>query len=319
MGIDHSRRRRLVYPVPLLLLALAVTATAQAEPFAILSQNMNRLFDDVDDGNRETVLPGAVFRGRVEDAATRFAVDFGMPHIIALQEVENQHVLRRIAARIRQRHGVDYQTVLISGQDLSSINTGFLVREGVQIRRVEQLFRGRLLPDDGTPLFSRPPLRLDACYRARCATFVNLHLRSMRGIDTAERVARKRRRQAETLAAWVDRIQQADPAAGLVLLGDFNALTPADEHVDVAGILRGAPDNSRVRLRARDLVERDLIDLTRRIPAARRYSYIFRQRKQQLDYLFVSEPLAGAVTTIAYSRIDYRFSDHAGLLATLDW
>ena len=66
------------------------------------------------------------------------------------------------------------------------------------------------------------------------------------------------------------------PQAHLLLLGDFNALTPADEHVDVAGILRGVPDNSRARLMARDVIDPDLIDLTRRIPARQRYSYIFR-------------------------------------------
>jgi endonuclease/exonuclease/phosphatase family metal-dependent hydrolase len=323
MGIHHSRcQLACILLLFGLLLSVAVTAPAQAEPLSILSQNMNRLFDDVDDGNQEKRLTSNKFQARVNDAAARFADDFGLPHIIALQEVENLNVLEQIAARIRQRHSIVYRAVLIPGQDVSSINIGFLVQDAVDIKKIEQLFREQLMPPGTNPLFSRPPLLLQVCYRARCVYLLNLHLRSMRGIDTdtqGERVARKRRRQAEIVAIWSNRLQQLDPAAEFMLLGDFNALTPADEHVDIAGLLRGSPDNSRARLMSRDLVNPDLVDLTRRIPQQQRYSYIYRQHKQQLDYMFVSAPLADLVSHIAYSRIDYRFSDHAGLLVWLDW
>jgi hypothetical protein len=87
----------------------------------------------------------------------------------------------------------------------------------------------------------------------------------------------------------------------------------------VAGIIRGSPDNSRSRLMSRDLLNPDLIDLTRRIPAQRRYSYIYRQKKQQLDYMYANQPLANAIDGIVFSSIDYSFSDHAGLLAWYSW
>ena len=327
MGINHSRCRLACRLLRFglqfgLLLSFAVTAASQAESLSILSQNMNRLFDDVDDGNQEKRLTSNKFQARVNDAATRFAEDFGLPHIIALQEVENLNVLKQIAARVLKRHGIVYRAVLIPGQDVSSINLGFLVQDVVNIKKVEQLFRKQRMPPGANPLFSRPPLLLHACYQSRCLHLVNLHLRSMRGIDTGaqgERVARKRQRQAEMVAIWSNRLQQFKPAVAFMLLGDFNALTPADKHVDVAGLLRGRPDNSRARLMSRDLVNPDLVDLTRRIPQQQRYSYIYRQRKQQLDYMYVSAPLAGLVNHIAYSRIDYRFSDHAGLLVWLDW
>ena len=335
MGIERPRRRlsylllrslpnpRLPLTLSLATLALLLTVLpAQAASLSILSQNMNRLFDDIDDGKREPLSPSDAFRERVNDAAARFGDDFGLPQIIALQEVENVNVLRRIAARIRQRHGVDYRALLIPGRESSIINTGFLVRAGVDIQKTQQLFRERILQLDSSPLFSRPPLLLEVCYLEGCLTLVNLHLRSMRGIDSAnrgERVARKRQRQAEVIAVWVHRFQQVDPTAKLMLLGDFNALTPTDRHVDVAGILLGNPDNSKVRLLSRDLVDPDLVDLTRAVSPTRRFSYIFRQRRQQLDYMFASRPLATALQDIAFSRIDYAFSDHAGLLARFDW
>ena len=100
-----------------------------------------------------------------------------------------------------------------------------------------------------------------------------------------------------------------------MLIGDFNALTPSDDHVDVVGIIRGRPALNL----GRDLLDPDLIDLTRRIPPNRRYSYIFKRRKQQLDYLLVNRAFNAELLGIGFSRIDYRFSDHAGLQARFEW
>lgn len=324
MGFGTPQRRLARPPALLLILLAALTAASngQADTLSILSQNMHRLFDNIDDGNNETRLSSSVFRARVAEAATRFADDFGLPHIIALQEIENLNVLRRIADELRQQTGILYRAALIPGNDVSSINTGFLVQDSLQIARVDQLFDDTPFGNGPGPLFSRPPLLLKACHLERCVSLLNLHLRSMRGIDSAsqgDRVAHKRRQQAEAIAAWVNRFQQRQAQAYLLLLGDFNALTPPDEHVDIAGILLGSPDNSGTRLAARDLLDPDLIDLTRRIPAAQRYSYIFRQRRQQLDYMFSSHALASRIEQISYSPVDYDFSDHAGLIARFRW
>ena len=324
MGFGTPQRRLARLPALLLILlaALAAASTGQADTLSILSQNMHRLFDDIDDGNRETRLRSTVFSARVAEAATRFADDFGLPHIIALQEIENLNVLRRIASEMRQRTGVPYRALFIPGNDVSSINTGFLLQDSLQVARVEQLFQDTPFGKGLEPLFSRPPLLLEACHLERCVSLVNLHLRSMRGIGNpsqGDRVARKRRQQAETIAAWANGFQQQQAQAYLLLLGDFNALTPTDEHVDIAGILLGSPDNSRTRLAARDLLDPDLVDLTRRIPAARRYSYIFRQRRQQLDYMFGNRALAERIEQITYGPVDYDFSDHAALLARFNW
>jgi len=322
MGIRATRRPLSRHLLTLLLLALVAGHPACAESFSVLSQNMNHLFDDVDDGNREKILASAEFRRRIAGAVRKFSGEYALPQVIALQEVENLNVLRQIAAGIRRHYAIDYQPILIPGQDISSINLAYLVRSDVTIRKFSQLFRDLQLGVDGGPLFSRPPLQIEACLRTRCLTLLNLHLRSMRGIETANkgaRVAQKRMRQAETVALWVDRFQQETPGAWLMLLGDFNALTPADRHVDVAGIIRGNPDSPGTRLASRDLVDPDLLDLTRQIPANQRYSFIYRQKKQQLDYLFVTAPLAATVDSIRFGAIDYAFSDHAGLLAIFRW
>ncbi len=307
----------------ILLCCVALLPTSlAADSLRVLSQNMNRLFDDVDDGNREKVLSSNRFQSRVRIAAKAFAENYYLPDVIALQEVENLNVLRAIADEIERRYGTRYRSVLLPGHDVSGINLGYLVRYRVDIRKAAQLFRDEIFGPDAQPLFSRPPLYLEACRVGTCLLLLNLHLRSMRGLDDNRRrtrVARKRLRQAEAVAAWANRTQHATSPASLLLLGDFNALTPGDEHVDVAGIIRGNPDNSRARLPGRDLVEPDLVDLSAQIPAAKRYSYIFRRQKQQLDYLFVNQAFAAKLERIAFGRINYRLSDHAGLYAAFRW
>ena len=133
MDIQNSRRRLSFVLRPLLLAALILAALqpASAEPFIILSQNMNRLFDDIDDGNREKILSSTEFRRRVLQAVHKFTEDYSMPQIIALQEVENLNVLQQIAAQIREQHEIDYQLVLLPGHDPSGINLGFMVQSGI--------------------------------------------------------------------------------------------------------------------------------------------------------------------------------------------
>jgi succinylglutamate desuccinylase len=84
-------------PWTLVLLLALVAPVASAESIRVLSQNMDRLFDNIDDGNNEQVVSQNRFRKRVKYAAKKFGDHFGLPHIIALQEVENLNVLQQIA------------------------------------------------------------------------------------------------------------------------------------------------------------------------------------------------------------------------------
>ena len=104
-----------------------------------------------------------------------------------------------------------------------------------------------------------------------------------------------------------------------MVLGDFNALTPSDPIFDLVGAIRGDPDNSSTSIMADDWVEDDLIDLTRKIPEYKRYSYIYKKKKQILDYMLINTRFKPRLRKIAFTSIDYQFSDHAGLIAEFDW
>lgn len=292
------------------------------ETIRIVSQNLNRFFDNVDDGKNEKVLSEKQFYRKLEITVSTIVNQFSLPDILALQEVENQNLLSRIASTINSRSKMKYQAVLLEGNDISAINIGFLVSRSFRIGSVKQLFKQQRLELDQSPLFSRPPLYLEVCKGVHCLSLLNLHLRSMRGIRSSSkgrRVRLKRLEQASIIARWIDDFQQTRPKASLLVLGDFNGLTPSDPYVDVVGTIIGKPDNSNTEKQAEDWIKQDLIDLTKHIPRQKRYSYIYQKKKQILDYMLVNSQFGPRLKHIAFSRINYDFSDHAGLLADLSW
>jgi uncharacterized protein len=302
------------------MLALAgVQAAVATQSLSIVSQNMNRLFDDHDDGLREKVVSRATYQKRIKRLSHEIISTFHQPDILALQEVENIHILQDIA-KILQKSGLTYRPVLLEGNDISHINVGFLVRDTLRIKLTRQLFDDQHYPHTSTPLFSRPPLLLQVCSDS-CIHVMNLHLRSMRKLDNrsaeGKRIANKRKLQAETIARWVDRFQKNNPESRLILVGDFNALPISDKYVDVLGIIRGNPNQKIPARKSTDLIDRDLIDLTRTIPQTQRYSYVYHKRQQQLDYLLISDTHNYRLQMIKFGPVDYKLSDHAALMSIL--
>ncbi len=282
---------------------------------------MERLFDDVEDGNRGKVETHKRYRKRLKLAADRLYKKFEAPAIIALQEVENINVLGDIANLIINAGGPGYQPVLLEGNDVSGIDVGYLIRSDLRIGEIKQLFKSSRLDFNGSHLFSRPPLFIEICEK-HCLNLVNLHLRSMRGLGSSNRgkhVAGKRRAQASELSKWINQFQTRHPRKSIIILGDFNALQPADSYSDIVGTLMGKPDNSKAAYPTKDWIKRDLVDLTLQIPEPDRYSYIFRGKQQILDYMLVNQNFEPQIKRIRFSKIARKFSDHAGLLTEISW
>ncbi len=329
LRISTSTESLSFVPARYLLLCLLISLTLilsnplyAGESIRIVSQNMHRFFDNVDDGKNEIIFSGRKFRAKLAAATNTIIERFSLPDILALQEVENRNVLSKIATAVQERTGAQYQVVLVDGNDVSAINIGFLIKRGFSIKSVKQLFKHQRLELDQSLLFSRPPLYLKVCKRFRCLSLLNLHLRSMRGIRSgpkSHRVRLKRFEQASIIARWIDDFQHSRPESSLLVLGDLNGLTPTDSYVDVVGIILGNPDNSNTEIQAVDWIRKDLVDLTRYIPKINRFSYIYRNKKQVLDYMLISSQLRPRLINVSFSLINYDFSDHAGLLVDLEW
>ena len=304
------------------LILVLVSPLYAGESIRIVSQNMNRFFDNIDDGKNEAVFSKTKFYAKVEAAASLIINQFALPDILAFQEIENLNVLTKISEAVHARSGVRYQAVLLEGNYFSDINVAYLIKQRFIIKSAIQLFKNERLAYDQSLLFSRPPLYLEACIESNCMSLLNLHLRSMRGLRSASkgnRVRLKRLSQASIIARWIDSFQQSRPEDSLLVLGDFNGLTPTDTYVDVVGTILGKPNNSNTERQATDWIKKDLVDLTKTIPASKRYSYIYHKKKQILDYMLSNSRLKPKLMNIAFSRINYNFSDHAGLVADFEW
>jgi len=313
------------------------------------SLNVLRLFDDVDDpatvnaagATRDDVVVSAdEYTLRLAKFSSYIVDVMGTPDILAIQEVEKLAVLEDLATAIAALDAdANYSAYLIEGNDVGTIDVGFLVRDVVDVLSVTQLGADELLSVDGSLLHDRPPLLLDGLVDGTFPVSVMvLHMRSLGGIET-ERTQQKRYEQAQSVAQKVQDIQSTNPDVNLVVIGDFNAFEFTDGYVDLAGMIKGDFDPAQSLVCSSnscdDLVSPDLNDEVTNVVATERYSFIFGGSAQVLDHAMTSDGLGSLVTGLEFARgnvdaavileeddgtlapLPLRSSDHDGLVLYL--
>ena len=307
----------------------------------VATQNLERLADDHDDPNTDDpVLSAQELEVRLDKLSQWTANVLRAPDVLAVQEVENIATLQLLADRINSEDtSLVYTPYLIEGRDPSGIDVGFLFRDTVAVDAVEQLgadaqftFNARTYDT-----FDRPPLLARCSYIANgepfTFTLIDVHLRSLLGIEeaNAEFVRRKRYEQAVWLSGTIQQLQQSEPGIRLVVLGDFNAFQFTDGYVDVLGQVSGNPDPRGALLPATDLVDPNLVNLVSSLAEGEAYSFVNDGTAEDLDHVLVSGSLLQWVRGIAFSRgnadasqalaLDpstlLRSSDHDGLVMYL--
>ena len=328
-------------------LVVPVRARNRAE-FTVGSLNVFRLFDDVDDPSDTTsqgsdrddaVVSAAEYDLRRAKLADYVVNVLDAPDILAIQEVEKLEVLEDLAAEIATLDGaLVYSAYLEEGNDVGTIDVGFLVRDSVEVDAVTQLGKDEILDFDGSLLNDRPPLLLEGRVTEGGSNFpaavIVVHNRSLGSIDSpssGERVRAKRLAQAVSLAEKIQAMQDADPDVQLVVTGDFNAFEFSDGYVDVLGVITGNIDPALALLPGPDLVEPDLVNHSAAIDPMERYSFIFRGSAQLLDHALTSMALDMSFRGLEYGRgnadaafdlintdgTPARSSDHDGLVLYL--
>jgi|SaaInlV_100m_DNA_6_1039743.scaffolds.fasta_scaffold06711_2 uncharacterized protein len=299
---------------------MSLNASADQFTLKLVSQNLNRFYDNKDDNNKAITLTTKTYQHRLQQLVEKIRTVYQFADVIAFQEVENKKILQDVCNLLQSKYSINYQPVLIEGNDISGIDVGFLIKQKYRLQSIRALHQNKTNTLKGGPLYSRPPLLIRLC-PSECLTIVNVHLRSMRGLNSSRHrkyVSKKRRLQAETLASWINNFQHQQPQEKLIIVGDFNALSPSDSYVDMLGTIKGKPDQKRPRWKSPDLIKNDLIDTTLIVNPKNRYSYKYRKKKQLLDYLLVSRNLIPKIKSISFTRIDYKFSDHAALKASIE-
>ena len=294
------------------------------------SQNMYRLGDHGDD------VPYAT---RLSKLSRQVREVLESPQVLAVQEVMDLDTLSDLAGRIGDDDpAVHYHPYLVEGNDFGGIDVGFLVRDPVRVLDVFPVGADARFNWDGSLLFDRPPLVLEAGFSGVSgsfeATLVAVHLRSLGGIDDpddGERVRQKRQEQSGWLAAWIQERQTADPDQPIIVLGDFNAFEFSDGYVDVMGQITGEPDPDGALLPAGEDVEPPLVNWLLSLPERDRYSFVFGCSAEVLDHVVTNRAASAWVRGVAYSRgnadapndleLDpataLRSSDHDGLVLYL--
>ena len=325
-------------------------ATGEHAEYTIGSANLFRLFDAVDDPgipathctsgfrdeDSDEVLAPAEYERRLAKLALYIVEVLRAPDVLAVSEAEKVGVLADLAAEIALLDpSVVYTGHLVEGHDCGSIDTGFLVRDTVEVLEVVQLGFDETLSVDGTPLHDRPPLLLTGEYTAGGPSLpfgvMALHQRSLGGIEDPSdgpRVRQKRLEQAQSVAAKVQEFQEALPSTPLAVVGDFNAFEFSDGYVDVVGQIAGDFDPSENLLSGPDLVDPNLTNQVLSNPPEDRYSFVFGGSAQSLDHALTNTALGPFVRGLEHGRgnadaallriedatTPLRSSDHDGLV-----
>lgn len=305
--------------------AVPVPAAQPAE-LKIGSFNLERFYDTVNDpGTSDVALTAAAFERRLKKASLAIRNVLGMPHVLAVVEMENLATLQALAARIdadaasASQAPPNYQACLVEGNDIGGIDVGFLYSSRVTLVDCVQFGKDTTYIDPNTmlpaTLNDRPPIVLRGSIKAPGSdsaypfTVVANHLRSLNDIDSptdGNRVRAKRRAQAEFTASLL----QDRQSENTISVGDYNAFQFSDGYVDVMGTIKGAPAPfNQVFLSSSDLVNPNYTNLVETVPPATGYSYVFSGNAQSLDHVLVNNRVLPRVTRYTVARLDADFPE----------
>ncbi len=226
--------------------------------------------EDYFDTNRDTaldgepvLLPEEVALRREKLAATISTV-LRCPTLVGVQEVEHAALLLDLAGELGGACGFVYEVTHEESPDGRGIDNALLSdpqRVTVVGQRLHQVCSpvptqvvdaSISCPDGESPLFGRPPLQVDLTIDGRPHTvFVN-HFKSKRGGEAE--TALERLAQGRYQNALAGLLLDADPAARLIVLGDFNdnegsasrrAMVAAEDSGRLSSGLAAVPDDER--------------------------------------------------------------------------
>jgi predicted extracellular nuclease len=335
-----------LWPSSLTVVPAAIPSSVrdrQRAELTVGSLNMFRLFDDVNDPGEprsdgatrnDTVVSSTEYDRRRAKFVNYIVNVLKAPDVLAVQEVEKLGVLEDLAADMAAVD-VNYTAYVEEGNDIGTIEVGFLVRDTMAVDAITQLNKDEILDFDGSLLHDRPPLLLEGRSINEGADYpiavMVVHNRSLNRIDDpndGDRVRAKRLAQAESIAQEINDLQTANPDVRLVVLGDFNAFEFSDGYVDAVGVISGSFDPEASLLPGTDYVDLDLLNHIYSLPENERYSFVFRGSAQALDHALASMTLDMSFRGLEFGRgnadaavgqiyddsTSLRSSDHDGLV-----
>jgi endonuclease/exonuclease/phosphatase family metal-dependent hydrolase len=238
----------------------------------IATYNVHDMFDTVDDpAKTDPVVSSTLYNRMLGARADSIADHLGAPDIVCLQEVENQRVVRDLAAKVNACAGklpdplianADYSGQLMEGLDSRGIDVAYLFRR--ERMRLLILDQHQAFPD-GNPLYDRPPLvaRFEVIATGSRLNLICNHFKSQigGGAETREDMAKDNLALAHTL-------KRSEPDVPVFVLGDLN------DHPDSVTLTTLTADGL-------------LVDPHSDVPPADDYTYRYAGQNEVLDYILV--------------------------------
>ena len=286
---------------PLLSQSTALEGTS--DQLTVATYNVLNLDPNDADGDTD------VADGRFTMIAQDIGFALGAPDIVVLEEIQDSDgsvnssvvsaslTLQMLADAIYAETGVLYSVLdnpfitddANGGQPGGNIRVAFLYRDD----RVDlDESSVSTIPTEGTSAFSgaRLPLAADFTFNGETVTVIGNHFSSKSGsgplqgaVQPSENGSEARRAaQADAVNDWVDSMLASDPDANILVTGDFNEFQFEEPMKILTGELEldGTTVTPGVGV---------LENLTYRLPAEERYSYIYEGNAQQIDHILVSE------------------------------
>ncbi len=271
-----------------------------AHQFSIISFNVENLFDGINDTGLDaepklTPEELALKQGKISAAIANL---LHCPTLVGIQEVEKESLLLDLAAIMTDPCGFTYTVTHLESADSRGIDLALLSdprRVSVQSATLEQTCT---LQDTGiedntadcglakSPLFSRPPLRVNLTLDSQPMTIYINHFKSKRG--DALGTLGERLEQAQHVEALVAEQLATDPDAWIIVMGDMNDYE----------------DSPPLRILTQSGILSNILSL---VPEAERYSYVFSGASQLIDALLVTPALQAGLASvmIVHTNADY--------------
>jgi len=253
-----------------LALAEGQRAWGASNTLVVASWNVENLFDTEDDPANEGD-DGYTPRGWGRWTEARYTLKlqhlsdilYAMrPDVVCLMEVENRHVLADLTACLKERYHYDLPVILHrDGGDLRGIDVAMLAKQAPVATNWFCVVPGQ-----------RDVLACDFVFGKSRLTVLANHWKSQLG-KKAESDA-TRTLEAKSVREFLDRRLKADPAAAILVAGDFNDVVTSPILTEAAGFV---PDLLRVRA---DRTGRLLFNLSGGLPETARGTYYYAPAKQ---------------------------------------
>lgn len=253
------------------------------------SVNLYLLFDHRKDGARyEKFFSKSEYYEKLDRIVNYFDDQLCLPDIVAFQEVESARVLEDVAKRINKYLGSNYQPILIEGNDLQGIDVGFIYQAPFRLKN-KTVIDPKKKSEFGGYVHDRPPLVATFVNQDsdKEVTVINVHLRSMRGIEgeDSERIIGKRIEQAKSITRSLKYMDDNRP---LILIGDMNSKAFTDD--ELSDPIRYFKEKTELQL---------LSDL---LPKSERYSYRHDGKRVLIDHALANGAAFDIIKSYGFIR-----------------